>query len=177
MNQLRAGKSISGETCSDHLNSDGTQTILFDIHASSTVIPADVSQVGIDATLTGGESSVFDGARGYFIFRDDSGSYGFDKPIEFKKSADGVVGFRISSIDAFRFVGIQGAPLVAVVAPNPGPPISFADIKFNMTYTYYVLQNDVSYSTYPFATETKPKKTHLLAYRFRAYESVYTALS
>ena len=67
------------------------------------------------------------------------------------------------------------APLVAIAAPNSGAPISFANIKFNVTYTYYVLQNDVSYSTYPFATENKPDNTHLLAYRFRAYESVYKA--
>ena len=100
--------------------------------------------IGFDVTLTGGESSVFDGARGYFVFLDDSMSYGFDLPIEFKKSADGVVGFSISSVDAAKFLGTKGAPLVAIVAPNTGAPISFADIKFNVTYTYYTLQNDVS---------------------------------
>ena len=126
--------------------------MLFRSVSQSRYIQADVSQVGVDVTLTGGESSVFDGARGYFVFRDDAGSYGFDMPIEFKKSADGVVGFSISSIDVSRFVGLAGAPLVAVTAPNPGPPISFADIKFNVTYTYYTLQNDVYYTTYPFAT-------------------------
>jgi hypothetical protein len=65
--------------------------------------------------------------------------------------------------------------LVAVVAPDSGAPISFAGIKFSVTYSYYILQNDVSYGTYPFATENKPANTHLLAYRFRAYESVYNA--
>ena len=29
MNQLRSDESVSGTTCSDHLNSDGTQTIIF----------------------------------------------------------------------------------------------------------------------------------------------------
>ena len=143
-----------------------------DIISSSTVIPANVSQVGIDVTLTGGESSVFDGARGYFVFLDDSESYCFDMPLVFKKSADGVISFSISSVDASRLGGTQGAPLVAIVAPNTGAPISFAGIKFNVSYTYYILQNDVSYGTYPFATENKPNNTHLLAYRFRAYESV-----
>jgi hypothetical protein len=96
-------------------------------------------------------------------------------PIEFKKSADGVVGASISSIDPSSFGNVQGTPLVAITAPNVAAPISFANISFNVTYTYYILQNDVSYSTYPFATENRPNNTHLLAYRFRAYESVYNA--
>jgi hypothetical protein len=64
-----------------------------------TAIPTTVSQVGIDVTLTGGQSDVFDGARGFFVFLDDSQSYGFEIPVEFKKSPDGVVGFSISSVD------------------------------------------------------------------------------
>lgn len=175
MNKIRESSPIPGSTCTNSLNTDGTQTIIFNTLSSSTAIPASVSQIGIDVTLTGGESSVFDGARGYFVFADDSTEYCFDMPIEFKKSADGVIGFRISSVDASRFGGTQGAPFVVVTAPNSGASISFANIKFNVTYTYYVLQNDVSYSTYPFATENKPNNTHLLAYRFRAYESVYNA--
>ena len=50
-------------------------------------------------------------------------------PIEFKKSADGVVGFSISSVDASKLGGTQGAPIVAVVAPDTGAPISFANIN------------------------------------------------
>lgn len=172
---IRAGSSIPGQTCTTSLNTNGTQTIFFNTLSSSTVIPNNVSQVGIDVTLTGGQSNVFDGARGYFVFLDDSESYCFDIPIEFKKSADGVIGFSISSIDSSRLSGTQGAPLVVVTAPNSGAPISFANIKFNVTYTYYILQNDVSYTTYPFATSSRPNNTHLLAYRFRAYESVYNA--
>jgi hypothetical protein len=175
MDQLRADVSVSGSTCADSLNTDGTQTVIFKTLSSSTVIPTNISQVGIDVTLTGGQSDVFDGARGYFVFLDDSESYAFDTPIEFKKSADGVVGFKISSVDSSKFGGTQGAPLVVIVAPNSGAPISFANIKFNVSYSYYVLQNDVSYTTYPFATENNPNNTHLLAYRFRAYESVYNA--
>lgn len=172
---LRTNDDIPDLQCSDHLNSNGTQTILFKTLSSSTLIPSNVSQVGIDVTLTGGQSSVFDGSRGYFIFLDDSESYAFDIPIHFKKSADGVVGFSISSVDASRLCGTQGAPIVAITAPNSGAPISFANIKFNVTYTYYSLQNDVQYSTYPFATFDRQNNTRLLAYRFRAYESVYNA--
>lgn len=172
---IRADVSIPGQTCTNSLNTNGTQTILFNTAVSSTAIPASVSQIGIDITLTGGQSEVFDGARGYFVFLGDDNTYGFDLPIEFKKSADGVVGVRISSVDSSRLGNVQGASLVAITAPDSGVPISFANIAFNVTYTYYVLQNDVSYKTYPFATSTKPNNTHLLAYRFRAYESVYNA--
>ena len=110
--------------CSDHLNVDGTQSIVFETLSSSTVIPTNISQVGINVTLTGGESSVFDGARGFLVFRDDSESYGFDMPIEFKKSADGVVGFSISSVDASRFGGTQGAPMIAITTPLCDPNIT-----------------------------------------------------
>ena len=96
-------------------------------------------------------------------------------PIEFTKSPDGVVGTSISSIDPSRLGDVEGSPMIAITAPNSGAPISFANIAFNVTYTYYILQNDVSYTTYPFATQDRPNNTHLLAYRFRAYESVYNA--
>ena len=122
-----------------------------------------------------GQSGVFEGARGYFVSLGDDNTYGFDVPIEFTKSPDGVIGVSISSIDPSRLGDVEGAPVVAVVAPDSGAPINFANIAFNVTYTYYILQNDVSYSTYPFATANHPDNTHLLAYRFRAYESVYNA--
>ena len=175
MNAVRSGAEIPGKTCTSSLNTNGTQSVLFYTKSSATAIPQSVSQVGIDVTLTGGQSEVFDGARGYFIFRMDDLSYLFDMPIEFKKSRDGVIGFRISSIDASLLGNVQGTPAVFVVAPNTPTPISFADIKFNVLYTYYSLQNDVSYTDYPFATESRPKNSRLLAYRFRAYESVYNA--
>ena len=142
---------------------------------SSTAIPASVTQVGIDITLTGGDSALFENARGYFVFLGDDYTYGFDIPIEFKKSPDGVIGASISSVDPSRLGNVEGAPVVAVVAPDSGAPINFANISFNVTYTYYILQNDVSYNTYPFATATRPNNSHLLAYRFRAYEAVYNA--
>jgi hypothetical protein len=167
--------SSAGLTCGNSLNTNGTQSIVFRTSVSTTAIPTTVSQVGIDVTLTGGQSAVFDGARGFFVFLDDSQSYGFEIPVEFKKSPDGVVGFSISSVDPSRLGFVEGSPLVVVTAPDSGAPINFAGIKFNVTYSYYILQNDVSYGTYPFATENKPTNTHLLAYRFRTYESVYNA--
>lgn len=175
MKAIRSDVPISGLTCTTNLNTTGLQTIVFKTAVSAVAIPSSVTQVGIDITLTGGQSGVFDGARGYFVFLGDDGTYGFDMPIEFKKSADGVIGASISSIDPSRLGNVEGAPMVAITAPKSGAPISFVNLAFNVTYTYYILQNDVSYSTYPFATENRPNNTHLLAYRFRAYESVYNA--
>lgn len=175
MKALRSDVSIPGSSCASSLNTNGTQTIIFKTVPSSTAIPSSVPQIGIDVTLTGGQSAVFEGARGYFVFLGDDATYGFDIPIEFKKSLDGVIGASISSVDSSRLGNVIGAPAVAITAPDSGAPIDFAKIAFNVTYTYYVLQNDVSYATYPFATETRPNNPRLLAYRFRAYESVYNA--
>jgi hypothetical protein len=175
MNSIRADNSIPAQQCTKSLNTDGTQTIIFNTAGSATAIPTSVSQVGIDITLTGGDSSVFDGARGFFVLSSDDSQYIVDFPIEFAKSLDGIVSARISSIDSSIFNGVEGTALVAITAPNTSAPISFANISFNVTYTYYSLQNDVQYSTYPFATEKRPNNTHLLAYRFRAYESAYNA--
>ena len=97
----------------------------------------------------------------------------FDLPVEFKKSDDNVIGFRISSVDVSKFGFVNGTPQVIITAPNTAAPISFANLAFNVTYTFYSLQNDVDYTTYPFATSSRPKNSRLLAYRFRAYESVY----
>lgn len=175
MNALRSDTTIPGVSCATSLNTDGTQTIIFKTKVSPTAISSSVTQVGIDITLTGGQSDVFEGARGYLVFLGDDSTYGFDMPIEFTKSPDGVIGASISSVDPSRLGGVEGAPLIAITAPNSGAPISFASIAFNLTYTYYILQNDVSYITYPFATQDRPNNTHLLAYRFRAYEAVYNA--
>lgn len=176
MSSIRSDNlSSAGLVCGNSLNTNGTQSIVFRTSVSTTRIPTTISQVGIDVTLSGGQSDVFDGARGFFAFLDDSQSYGFEVPIEFKKSPDGVVGFRISSVDPSKLGYVEGSPLVAVTAPDTGAPISFAGIKFNVTYSYYILQDDVSYGSYPFATENHPNNAHLLAYRFRAYESVYNA--
>ena len=60
---VRAGSSIPGQKCATSLNTNGTQTVVFSVEPSTVAIPSSVSQVGIDITLTGGQSSVFDGAR------------------------------------------------------------------------------------------------------------------
>lgn len=175
INSIRSDKPIPGQKCTSSLNTNGTQTIIFSTAGSAAAIPNSISQVGIDVTLTSADAEVFEGARGYFVFLSDDSQYVFDLPIEFKKSPDGVIGFSISSVDASRLGKIQGTPLVVVTAPNTAAPISFSKIVFKVVYTYYSLQNDVVYSSYPFATENRPNNTRLLAYRFRAYESVYNA--
>ena len=115
---------------------------------------------------------LFDGVRGFCVLKTDDSQYITDFPIEFTKSPDGVIGARISSVDVSLFNGVVGTVFAVVTAPDIANPISFTGISFNVTYTYYSLQNDVQYSTYPFATESRPNLTRLLAYRFRAYESV-----
>ena len=174
---LRENKVVPGASCTGSLNNNGTQTIIFDTEVSGSSIPDTTSQVGIDVTLTGGSSGLFDGARGYLVYVSDDNSYVFDREIEFKKSADGVIGFSISSLDP-KTLGdfvVGGIKVIVNVPDSTGAPISFTGLKYNVTYTYYVLQSDVNYTTYPFATVDRPKNTHLLAYRFRAYESVYNA--
>ena len=75
-------------------------------------------------SLTGGESSVFDGVRGFFVLLTDDSQYITDFPIEFTKSPDGVIGARISSVDASLFNGVEGTPLALVTAPNIDKPIN-----------------------------------------------------
>lgn len=175
MHDIRSSAPISGQICSNHLNTNGTQTIVFATEPSTKAIASSVSQVGIDITLTGGQSQVFDGAGGFFILNSDDSQYIADFPIKFTKSPDGVIGASLSSIDVSFFNEVEGTALVTITAPNTAAPIEFANISFNVTYTYYSLQTDVQYSTYPFATTNRPNNPHLLAYRFRAYESVYNA--
>ena len=79
----------SDQVCSDHLNSDGTQVIIFVSDPSTKAVPSSVSQVGIDITFTGGESDVFNGVRGFFILRSDDLQYIADFPVEFIKSSSG----------------------------------------------------------------------------------------
>lgn len=175
MKSVRSSNIVPDTMCTNHLNTDGTQTIIFITDSSSNNIPDSVSQVGIDITLTGGESDVFNGARGFLVLFSDDFQYIAEFPVELVKSSDGVIGARISSVDESLFNGVEGQIKLLITTPDSGAPISFAGISFNVTYSYYSLQSDVQYSTYPFATETRPNNTHLLAYRFRAYESVYNA--
>ena len=78
---------------------------------STKAIPSSVSQVGIDITLTGGESNVFDGVRGFFVINTDDSQYVVDFPIELTKSPDGVIGAKISSVDASLFNGVEGTAI------------------------------------------------------------------
>ena len=117
MKAIRSDASVPGLTCTTSLNTTGLQTIIFKTAVSATAIPSSITQVGIDITLTGGQSDVFDGARGYFVFLGDDETYGFDMPIEFKKSADGVIGARVSSVDPSRLGNVEGAPMVVITAP------------------------------------------------------------
>lgn len=175
MDSVRSDGSVSGAKCTSSLNSNGTQTVYFKTTVSSTIIPTNISQVGVDVTITGGSAQLFDGCGGYLVFKGDDDTYNFEIEVTLKKSADGVIGCSISSIDPSRLDNVVGGVVLYVVSPDSGEPVSFTGMSFNVTYTYYILQDDVYYNTYPFATSKNPQYTHLLAYRFRAYESVYNA--
>ena len=54
MKSFRGDDPIPGATCTNSLNTNGHQTIIFNTVTSTTSIPTTVSQVGIDITLTGG---------------------------------------------------------------------------------------------------------------------------
>lgn len=175
MKAVRSDASIPGAKCASNLNSNGHQTIYFKTSVVSTPISSSISQVGIDVTLTGGSAQLLEGCRGYLVFRSDDASYNFEYEVTLKKSVDGVIGFSISSVDPSRLGNVIGGVDLYIGSPDSGAPVSFTGMSFNVTYTYYILQKDVNYATYPFATQDRPNNARLLAYRFRAYESTYNA--
>ena len=65
----------------------------------------------------------------------------------------------------------------AVISTAPGLASSSRWIigKNVASATAYIEESETSYTTTPFATSDKPANLRLLAYRFRAYESVYNA--
>lgn len=170
----RSGSGIPGVSCSLTLDPSVSKTVSFVSKSSSTPVSSNIVQIGIDITISGGESAVFDGVRGYFVLLSKDNKYLFDVPITLN-AEKGVIMAHISSVEASKFDSSYGTPLVIIPAPDIANVVSFSNIKFSVVYTTYSLQADVSYLTYPFATESRPDISRLLAYRFRAYESVYNA--
>lgn len=175
MEAFRSDSSIPGYTCGKAFNYNNKGVVIFSTTPSSTKIPDNVTQVGINVSLVGGSADVFVGCHGFLIHRHDDGTYNMDIPISVVRSKDNVVGFQISSVDKDKLAGIQGTFLIVLSGMNTAAPIEFTGLTYNVVLEYYTLQNDVSYTKYPFATEGNPNRPHLLAYRFRAYESVYNA--
>ena len=175
MAAVRSDTTIPGAACSSHLNSNGHQTIYFKTANVATSISPSISQVGVDVTITGGSAKLLEGCRGYLVFKGDDATYNFEHEVTLKKSLDNVISCSISSIDPARLGNVVGGVSLYIGSPDSGEPIDFTGMNFNVIYTYYILQKDVSYPTYPFATQDRPKNARLLAYRFRAYESVYNA--
>ena len=175
MRAIRADQTVPGIQCANHFNYDNAGTVIFDASPSSTKIPSSITQISINVALVGGSADVFVGTRGYIVLVSDDGSYNIDYPITITKSKDGVVGALISSVDVNDFGGIQGGIRLVLAGMTTSASIEFAGMQFNATLEYFILQNDVNYGKYPFATEGHPERTRLLAYRFRAYEAVYNA--
>lgn len=175
MNAIRGDSDISGLKCATHFNYNNAGVVIFDTTYSATSIPASISQVGINVAIVGGSADAFIGSRGFVVHVNDDGSYNRDYPITITKSKDGVVGAIISSVDVGDLGNIQGGLRLVLAGMSTSASIEFTGMKFNAVLEYYQLQNDVTYTKYPFATEGHPERTRLLAYRFRAYEAVYNA--
>lgn len=174
MAQLRQDDDITGLACSDHLNTNGTETIIFDTAISPDSIPTDATQIGFDLAISGGSYEIYDGCRGFLVHVSDDNTYLDEFPVELRVNGSNV-GCTISSIDSAKFGSVVGGFRLVIAAPAVAAPISFAGLTVGSVLTYYALQSDVSYTKYPFATVLNPDNPHLLAYRFRAYESVYNA--
>lgn len=175
MDSIRQDATPAGLVCASHFNANGKGTVFFQTQRSASQLPKSVSSVGIDISIVGASADVFVGCRGYVVHYGDDNTYRSEYPVEVIKSKDGVVGVSISSIDISNFSDTVGGIDLIINAPNPGPPIEFKGMQYNVSLSYYTLQSDVSYTKYPFATEGNPSLSRLLAYRFRAYESVYNA--
>ena len=175
INLIRSDSTLSGFQCASHFNYDGKGVVIFSTKYSSTPIPKDTTQVGINISLVGGSADAFIGSRGFLVHVLDDGSYNADYPITITKSKDGVVGALISSVDVGDLGNIQGGLRLVLSGMSTSASIEFTGMSFNAAFDYYKLQSDVSYTKYPFATEGNPTRARLLAYRFRAYEAVYNA--
>lgn len=172
---IRDGKQVPGQLCGTAFNYDGKGFVRFDTTISSAKIPDNVSQVGINISITGGSADVFEGCSGYLVHFLDDGSYDTDIPVTIVKSKDNVIGVQVSSIDKNKLSGLQGSFALLLAGMTAAAPIEFKDMSFLVVLEYYTLQNDVSYAKYPFATEGNPNRKRLLAYRFRTYEAVYNS--
>ena len=156
MNAIRSDSPISGLKCATHFNYNNNGVVIFDTNYSSTSIPNTVSQVGINVALVGGSADAFVGSRGFIVHVDDEGSYNRDYPITITKSKDGVVGAIISSVDIGDLGNIQGGLRLVLAGMSTSASIEFTGMQFNAMLDYYELQNDVTYTQYPFATEGHP---------------------
>lgn len=175
MNSVRSDASIPGVTCGTAFNYNNVGVVIFNTAASSTKIPDIVTQVGINVSIVGGSADVFVGCSGFLVHLNDDETYNMDIPVTIVKSKDNVVSVQISSVDRNKLAGIQGAFRLILTGMSTSAPIEFTGMSFNVVLEYYTLQQDASYSKYPFATVDNPNRKRLLAYRFRAYEAVYNA--
>ena len=175
MESIRSGKDVSGLKCGNAFNYNNKGVVIFDTAVSSTKIPDTTTQVGINVSIVGGSADVFVGCSGFLVHKGDDDTYDMDIPVTIVKSKDDVVSVQISSVDKNALKGIQGKFTLVLSGMSTLAPIKFTGMSFNVVLEYYTLQNDVSYTKYPFATEDNPTRSRLLSYRFRAYESVYNA--
>ena len=175
MTALRSDKSVPGATCATAFNYNNAGTVYFNTGLSSSEIPNSISQVSVNLTISGGSADVFENCRGYLVHYSDDSTYNRDFPIVMRKSKDGGVTALVSPISSLELGSVIGAFKVVLSGMSTAAPIEFAGMTLQVSMEYYSMQNDVTYAEYPFATASNPERSRLLAYRFRAYESVYNA--
>ena len=62
MNAIRSDSSIPGVSCATHFNYNNKGVVLFDTAVSTSPIPSDTTQVGINVALVGGSADAFIGS-------------------------------------------------------------------------------------------------------------------
>lgn len=176
---------VHGLSCSTSGIPKNQPTLVSLFPLSSSVIPADskgltvkgtipslgVSYVGNPNTLR--VLAVVSGASGanpigytYKDFQATSGdALNFSFDVEFKSTP---------SSPLFLYIAFSG-----ISTPTSTAAITFGDkhytpasVNIKAIYDSY---NEVTYSNYPFATDSNASAPKLLAYRFRAYESIYNS--
>lgn len=93
-------------------------------------------------------------------------------------SVDGsIVNVSLASLPPSAFPeGVYGRFIVLFSLAEGSGVYNFSDISSVGSFVQpFALQSSLSYNTFPFASVDHPDRQRLLAYRFRAYESVYNA--
>lgn len=175
MQAIRSDESIPGATCSASFNYNNAGTVYFNTSLSPDPIPSSITQVSINLSLSGGSADVFEDCRGYLVHYSDDGTYNKEFPVVMKKSKNGSVSAIISPVSSLDLGSVVGSFCLVLSGMNTAASIEFANMVLKASMEYYSLQSDVAYTEYPFSTVLNSNRSRLLAYRFRAYESVYNA--
>lgn len=175
MKAIRSDTSIPGATCGVSFNYNNAGTVYFNTALSSSSIPSSITQVAVNISLSGGSADVFEGCRGYLVHNSDDDTYDREYPVVMEKTKNGGVSAIVSPISTADLGSVIGSFRLVLSGMSTAASIEFSKMVLKISMEYYSLQSDVTYTEYPFATVLNSDRSRLLAYRFRAYESVYNA--